>query len=77
MTVVPAHLAGGGHEVDRRRPLAHGAVLDLRIVGALFMGKPSLKLWQSDRQVVSLEAKPSQTVPMQRVAGEQPKVQGL
>jgi uncharacterized protein YneF (UPF0154 family) len=30
-------------------------------VGALFIGKPSMKLWQSDRQVVSLETKPSRT----------------
>jgi hypothetical protein len=31
-------------------------------VGALFIGKPSMKLWQSDRQVVSLETKPSRTL---------------
>ena len=43
-------------------------------VGVLVMGKPWLKL---AGQVVSLNAKPSQPVPMQRVAGEQPKVQGL
>jgi hypothetical protein len=30
-------------------------------VGALFIGKPSMKLWQSDRQVVSLETKPGRT----------------
>jgi hypothetical protein len=30
-------------------------------VGALLIGKPSMKLWQSDRQVVSLETKPSRT----------------
>jgi hypothetical protein len=30
-------------------------------VGALVLGKPSLKLLRSDRQVVSLEAKPSGT----------------
>jgi len=28
-------------------------------VGALVVGKPSVKLWRSDRQVVSLEAKSS------------------
>jgi hypothetical protein len=43
-------------------------------VGVLVMGKPWLKL---AGQVMSLNAKPSQPVPMQRVAGEQPKVQGL
>ena len=42
-------------------------------VGVLVMGKPWLKL---AGQVVSLDAT-SQPVPMQRVAGEQPKVQGL
>jgi hypothetical protein len=26
-------------------------------VGALVLGKPSMKLWRSDRQVVSLETK--------------------
>ena len=35
-------------------------------VGALVVGKPSLKLLRSDRQVVSLDAKPSGAV---RVAG--------
>ncbi len=44
-------------------------------VGVLVMGKPWLKL--AGQVVVSLDAKPSQPVPMQRVAGEQPKVQGL
>jgi hypothetical protein len=28
-------------------------------VGALVLGKPSVKLWRSDRQVVSLDVKPS------------------
>jgi hypothetical protein len=35
------------------------------IVGALFIGKPSLKLLRSDRQVVSLETKPSWTALVQ------------
>lgn len=43
-------------------------------VGVLVMGKPWLKL---AGQVVSLDAKPSQPVQMQRVAGEQPELQGL
>ena len=43
-------------------------------VGVLVMGKPWLKL---AGQVVSLDTKPSQTVLMQRVAREQPEVQGL
>jgi hypothetical protein len=47
---------------------------DLRSVGVLVMGKPWLKL---AGQVVSLDAKPSQPGLMQRVAGEQPEVQGL
>jgi hypothetical protein len=31
-------------------------------VGALVLGKPSVKLWRSDRQVVSLDARPSKRV---------------
>jgi hypothetical protein len=31
-------------------------------VGALVLGKPSMKLWRSDPQVVSLDVKPSKPV---------------
>ena len=47
--------------------------LILGSVGALALGKPSLKLLRSDRQVVSLEAKPSSPARAPRVATEYPK----
>jgi hypothetical protein len=45
------------------------AVLSLTVIcsilgsaGALVLGKPSLKLWRSDPQMVSLDVKPSKRV---------------
>ena len=53
---------GAGHEVGRCRSLSLTVILSIfGSVGALIMGKPSLKLLRSDRQVVSLETKPSRT----------------
>ena len=39
-------------------------------VGALVLGKPSMKLLRSDRQVVSLDVKPSGSPRLHRVATE-------
>jgi hypothetical protein len=39
-------------------------------VGALVVGKPSLKLLRSDRQVVSLDAKPAGRVAGSRMASD-------
>ena len=53
------------------------AVLSLTVIcsilasaAALVVGKPSLKLLRSDRQVVSLDAKPSSVPHASRVATE-------